>query len=432
MPVCKEQAIVALKPVLGPVQLAFYGVGVVVGAGVYSVIGSAAGTAGQNLWLSFIVGAVVAVLTGFSYAELATSFPSSGAEYKFIKAALPRFDLISFVIGLIILIGGAAAAATVAVAFGGYLRTFIDIPDWLSASALLAGCTAFNIWGLRESSWANIAFTSAEVAGLVLVIAAGSTTGRLLEPLSVTIGAGVLPAASTVFFVYLGFEKIANMTEEVRNPERNVPLSIFVSLGVTAVLYVLVSLAVVVLVAPAELARSDAPLALAMESVWRGSGPTLSAIAILSTANTVLISLIAGSRLVYSMGSDAEIPAMFATIMPGRDTPWIAAIFMFALSALLVPLGSIQVLAELSSLTALLAFLAVNLALIVLRYRLPDQNRPFRIPFSVGRMPIVPVVAVASICVLMANFDWEIYVLGCGIVVASCLIYVAQRTSRRG
>jgi len=255
---------------------------------------------------------------------------------------------------------------------------------------------------------------------------------RLLEPLSVTISAGVLPAASTVFFVYLGFEKIANMTEEVRNPERNVPLSIFVSLGVTAVLYVLVSLAVVVLVAPAELARSDAPLALAMESVWRGSGPTLSAIAILSTANTVLISLIAGSRLVYSMGSDAEIPAMFATIMPGRDTPWIAAIFMFALSALLVPLGSIQVLAELSSLTALLAFLAVNLALIVLRYRLPDQNRPFRIPFSVGRMPIVPVVAVASICVLMANFDWEIYVLGCGIVVASCLIYVAQRTSRRG
>jgi amino acid transporter len=432
MPVCKEQVIVALKPVLGPVQLVFYGVGVVVGAGVYSVIGGAAGMAGQNLWLSFIVGAVVALLTGFSYAELATSFPSSGAEYKFIKEALPKFDLLSFVVGLIILIGGAAAAATVAVAFGGYLRTFIDIPDWLSASALLAGCTALNIWGLRESSWANIAFTSVEVAGLVLVIAAGSTTGRLLEPLSATTGPGVLPAASTVFFVYLGFEKIANMTEEVRNPERNIPLSIFVSLGVTAVLYVLVSLAVAVLAAPAELARSDAPLALVMESVWRGSGPTLSAIAILSTANTVLISLIAGSRLAYSMGSDAVIPAMFATIMPGRDTPWIAAILMFALSVMLVPLGSIQVLAELSSLTALLGFLAVNLALIVLRYRLPDQNRPFRVPVSVGRMPIVPVVAVASIGVLIANFDWEIYALGCGIVLASCLIYVVQRMSRRG
>ena len=164
-----------LKRVLGPVQLVFYGVGVIVGAGVYSVIGSAAGIAQQNLWLSFAIGAVVALLTGLSYAEMTTSFPSSGAEYQYLREALPQSDFTSFVVGIVILIGGAATAATVAVAFGGYFRIFVHIPIWLSASGLLAACTALNIWGLRESSWANIVFTTVEVAGLVLVIAAGST-----------------------------------------------------------------------------------------------------------------------------------------------------------------------------------------------------------------------------------------------------------------
>jgi len=422
---------VKLKPILGPIPLTFYGIGVIVGAGVYSVIGSAAGIAQQNLWLSFLIGAAVALLTGFSYAEMTTSFPSSGAEYKYLKEALPELDAISFVIGFVILIGGAAAAATVAVAFGGYLRTFLDIPEWLSASTLLACCSALNIWGLRASSWANIAFTSIEVGGLVLLIAAGSTTGRLFVPLSATIDAGVLPAASTAFFVYLGFEKIANMTEEVQDPARNIPIAIFLSLGVTATLYVLVSLAAVVLAPPGELAGSDAPLALAIEKVWSGGGPVLSAIAIFSTANTVLISLVAGSRLVYSMGREGEIPAVFAAILPGRDTPWIAAILIFVLSMSLLPLGNIQVLAELSSLTALIAFLAVNLALIVLRYRVPDRTRPFRVPLSIGRMPLPSVLAIVSICVLLANFDWDIYVLGFTAILFGCFIYVLKQPRMR-
>lgn len=415
-----------LRPVLSLVQLSFYGVGVIVGAGVYSVIGSAAGIAQQHLWLSFLIGAIVALLTGFSYAEMTTSFPNAGAEYTYLKEAFPRSGVISFVVGLVILIGGAAAAATVAVAFGGYFKTFLDIPEWFSASMLLACCTALNIWGLRESSWANIAFTSIEVAGLIIVIAAGSTTGQLFAPLSAKLSIGVLPAASTVFFVYLGFEKIANMTEEVYNPARNIPVAIFLSLAVTAVLYVFVSLAVVVLAAPTELARSDAPLALAIEKVWRGGGDILSAIALFSTANTVLISLVAGSRLAYSMARDGEISRIFAMVLPGRDTPWLAALSMFALAELLVPIGSVQVLAELASLTALLAFVAVNLALIVLRYRAPDQYRPFRVPVSIGRVPLLPVMAIVSICLLMANFEWEIYVLGCSSIAASLLLYSCQ------
>jgi amino acid transporter len=420
-----------LKPVLGPIQLVFYSVGVIIGAGVYSVIGAAAGLAQQALWLSFMIGAVVALLTGFSYAEMTTSFPCAGAEYLYLRRALPKSDWAAFGVGLLILMGGAATASTVAVAFGGYLRAFVDVQIWMSALALLAACTAFNIWGLRESSWLNMLFTTVEVSGLLLVIAAGLAQGSLFEPLLVPPPPGVLPAAAIVFFVYLGFEGIANLTEEARDPSRDLPRSIFYSIGITTLLYVLVSLAVIVLAAPSELALSEAPLALAIQKVWPGATSALTAIAIFATANTVLISLIASSRLAFSMGRDGEIPSIFGMLLSVRDTPWIAATLMLAMSAALVPIGNVKLLAELSSFAALLAFLAVNLCLIIVRYRLPDLPRPFRVPLTIGRMPLLPLAAIASICLLLASFDWEIYFAGAGALGLSGVAFLMQKGLRR-
>ena len=420
-----------LKPVLGPIQLVFYGVGVIIGAGVYTVIGTAAGLAQQSLWLSFIIGAVVALLTGFSYAEMTTSFPRAGAEYLYLRRALPKSDWAAFGIGVLMLMGGAATSSTVAVAFGGYFRTFVDVPIWFSAIALLVICTAFNIWGLRESSWVNMLFTTVEVSGLLLVIAAGFTQGSLFEPLLVMPQSGVLPGAAIVFFVYLGFEGMANLTEEVRDPSRDLPRAIFYSIGITTFLYVLVSLAVIVLATPGELASSEAPLALAIQKAWPRATNVLSAIAIFATANTVLISLIGSSRLAFSMGRDGEIPSIFAALLSVRDTPWIAAALMFGMSAALVLIGNVKVLAELSSFAALLAFLAVNLALIIVRYRLPDLPRPFRVPLTIGRMPLLPLLAMASIGLLLANFDWEIYVAGIGALLLSGIAFLIRNWCRR-
>ena len=419
-----------LKPILGPVQLTFYGIGVIVGAGVYSVIGTAAGIAQESLWLSFVIGAVVALLTGFSYAEMTTSFPRAGAEYLYLRHALPQSNLAAFGVGLLILMGGAATAATVAVAFGGYLKTFVDFPIWLSALTLLVACTALDVWGLRESSWVNILFTTVEVCGLLLVIAAGMTHGSLHEPLLTSPSRGVFPAAAIVFFVYLGFEGIANLTEEARNPSRDVPRAIFYSIGITTLLYVLASLAVVVLAAPNELASSQAPLALAIQKAWPGATSMLSAIALFATANTVLISLIASSRLAFSMGRDGEIPSIFSALLSGRNTPWIAGILVLAMSAVLVPIGDVKILAELSSFTTLLAFLAVNLALIIVRYRLPELPRPFRVPLTIGQMPLLPLAAIASICLLLVNFDGEIYVAVFGALVLSWLAFLMRKRWR--
>lgn len=421
-----------LKPVLGPVQLVFYSVGVIVGAGVYSVIGTAAELAQQGLWLSFVVGAVVALLTGISYAEMATSLPAAGAEYVYLRRALPKSGWAAFSVGLVILLGGAATAATVVLAFGGYLRVFLDVPVAISALALLLLCTVFNVWGLQESSWANILLTSIEVLGLILVIAAGLTREDFAAPLLIQPHTGVIGAAAVLFFVYLGFEEIANLAEEVRNPARDVPRAIFISLGITTVLYVLVSLAVVALASPAELAASGAPLAIAVDKVWPGAGNLLSGIALFATANTVLITLIATSRLAFSMSRDGELPGIFAKLMPVRHTPWIAAVLVFAMSAILVPIGDVKILAELSSISALLAFLAVNAALIVLRYRMPELPRPFRVPFSVGRMPVLPLAAIASICLLLANFDWNIYATGAAAFIVAAIAFWARQRCRAG
>jgi basic amino acid/polyamine antiporter, APA family len=407
-----------LKPVLGPVQLVFYSVGVIIGAGVYSVIGAAAGLAGDNLWISFLAGAVIALLTGLSYAEMTTSFPTAGAEYVYVRRAFPRAPWASFAVGWIILFGGAATATTVAVAFGGYLRSFVDVPIMASAFMLLAACTLVAIWGMRESSWLNIVFTTIEVSGLLLVVAAGFTKPQIAQPLlSPDIQPGIMAATAILFFVYLGFEEVANLAEEVREPTRDMPPAILWSIGVTTVLYILVSLAAVALVSPSELAASEAPLALAVERVWPGAGGLLSGIALFATANTVLITLIAISRLAFSMARDGESPVVMARLAPKRGTPWIASLITFVLSVVLLPIGDIAILAGLSSFAALLAFFAVNVALIALRYRHPDHKRPFRVPVNIGRLPVLPVLAIASILFLLAYFDWKIHVAG-GVAIA--------------
>lgn len=419
-----------LKPVLGPIQLVFYSVGVIVGAGVYSVIGTAAGLAQQSLWLSFVVGAFVAFLTALSYAEMTTSFPAAGAEYVYMRRAWPKADWLAFGVGAVIVLGGAATATTVAVAFGGYLREFVDVPPAVSAGLLLAVCTAFNVWGLRESSWANMLFTTIEVGGLVLVIVAA----LMQEPRAVSTAAAappaVLAAAALLFFVYLGFEEVANLVEEVRNPARDLPVALFVSIAITTTLYVAVALSVIAIASPAELAASQAPLATAVQKAWPQAANLLSAIALFATANTVLITLIATSRLLFSMARDREIPGIFAGLHTVRQTPWIAALLAFGMAAILLPIGSVKILAELSSFAALAAFLAVNVALIVLRYRMPKHRRPFRVPFAVGRMPVLPLIAIAAIVLLLVHFEWQIYLAGAIALVLSAAAFAARQWTR--
>ena len=204
----------ALQRSLGLGSLTFYGVGVILGAGIYSILGEAAGVAGEALWWSFLLASLAALLTGLSYAELATMFPQAGAEYVYLRVAWPRASWLPGTLGWVLVATGIATTATVALAFAGYASLFIPLPLWTIAVALVVAMAALNVLGANEASWANIVFTLVESAGLVALIVVGARDPDFGRVFTTAPHAGVLGGAALIFFAYLGFEEIANLAEE--------------------------------------------------------------------------------------------------------------------------------------------------------------------------------------------------------------------------
>jgi amino acid transporter len=418
-----------LKRALGLPALTFFGIGQILGAGIYSVIGAAAGEAGEALWLSFVAAAAVAFLSGLAYAELATAFPEAGAEFVYIRAALPARPWAATGTGLVIVVAGVATAATVSLAFDGYLRAFVALPPGLSAAALLVGATALNLAGIRESTWANILFTLVEIGGLVLVSVVGMGVPAFGDALLARPDAGVFAGAALVFFAYLGFEDIANLAEESRRPKRDLPRAIFLSLTITTVLYVLVGLTVVALAPAEDLAASSSPMVTALGLGRPHAGRLLGAIALFATANTALITLIVTSRMLFGMARAGDLPAPLRRLTR-RESPWVAALAALGLAALLLPFGRVAFVGGLSSLGALTGFTVVNLAVILLRYRQPHRARPFTIPGRIGRLPILPLAGALAAAGLATQFSSDVYLAAAALATTLLLIGVIRRLTR--
>lgn len=384
----------------------------ILGAGIYSVIGKAAGIAGHALWLSVAVGAVPALLTGLSYAELATTFPKAGAEYVYVREAAPRWRWPSTLVGIVIVLAGAGTAATVATAFAGYLTLFVPAPELLAAVLLLIVMTAISILGIETSARVNGLFTLIEVGGLGVVIALGITRPDFGRSALQDLDFAILPAAALLFFAFLGFEEIANLAEEASDAARDVPRAILIGVAVSAVLYVLVALSATTLLSPAALAASGSPLADAAGSVSEAMAGILGGAALFATANTGLIALVVTSRMLFGMARGGDLPPVLASTLRGRRTPWVAALATLAVALAVVPLGAVELIAGLASFAALVAFLAVNACVVVLRFRRPELERPFSVPLAVGRLPILPVAGVASSALLLTQFGRDVYMAG--------------------
>jgi amino acid transporter len=412
-----------LQRSLGLGSLTFYGVGLILGAGIYSILGQAAGIAGMALWMSFLLGSLAALLTGLSYAELATMFPRAGAEYVYVRAAWPRISWLPGTLGWVLVIAGLATTATVALGFAGYATLFISLPPWLIAAALVVAATALNVVGVNEASWANIVFTLVEAAGLLALIVVGARDPDFAGVFRAAPHAGVLGAAGLIFFAYLGFEDIANLAEEAKHPARDIPRAIVIAVIVSTVLYVLVAAASVALLDPAQLAASASPLADAMREGAPRLAGALGGVALFATANTALITIMAASRLLFSMARGGDAPPVLARTLAQRKTP-AAAIVAAALGALLfLPLGGIGIVGSVASLMALLAFASVNATVIRLRSSRPEAERPFRVPLPPGRAPVLPTLGLLIVVVLLAQFELQAY----GIAVAALAIaFVVQ------
>jgi len=416
-----------LNKTLNVTALTFYGIGMILGAGIYSVIGAAAAEAKDALWLSFALSSVVVLLTALSYAELATMFPQAGAEYVYLGEAFPRHRIVAFVTSSFVALSGCATAATVSLSFAGYFNHFLSAPAPLVAFAILATAAAVAIVGIQESSWVNMVFTTIEATGLVLFIYLGAQSPEFGEAFLKAPHLGVFSGAALVFFSFLGFENIANLAEEAKEPEKSIPRAILLSVGISTIIYVGVGLAAVALVEPAKLAASASPLATAAAAHSKTIAGALGGIALFATANTALISLIAVSRIFFSMARKKDLPKVFTKTLAKRKSPWTATLLAFAIGAVLLPLGKVELVASVSSLSALLAFVAVNVALITLRFDRARSRRPFRVPLAVGKVPVLPLMAIFCLLGLMTQFETMVYLIGVLALVACAALYIIFR-----
>jgi len=242
---------------------------------------------------------------------------------------------------------------------------------------------------------------------------------------------GVFNAAALIFFAYLGFEELANLTEETKDARRTMPKALLVSVAITAVVYVLVALSAVSLVGWQELAASKAPLALAVSAVFGGKAFWLmSVIALFATANTVLISLIVGSRTIYGMAKDRSLPKQLAAVDRRRRTPWAAILVSMLLAMAFVLIGRIDVVASVTDIGTFYIFAFVNAAAIMLRYRMPKARRVFRTPLNVGKFPLVPLIGLLSSIALALHLSLESMSIGAVIVLAGAAFYFFQNRKK--
>lgn len=398
--------------------------GTVVGAGVYVLVGNGAALTGGGLWLAFVLAAAVAGVTALSYAELASMYPRAGVEYEFLSHAVGT-GWAPYLVGWVLTLNGSASVATLALGFGQYLQVVSPIAPLLGAVLLVVVLTVGVLLGLKLDTRANLVFTAIEVGGLLVIMALGAMHWEGSRVLDWPHGAGgVLGAAALLFFAYTGFEDASKMSEEVREPARVVPVGLLLGLGVTALLYVSLGLAVVQLAPVAEIAGSDAPLSLAVGRVWGHTGELfLALVALCSIANTVLFVLLAHSRLIFAMARGGSLPHVLTRILPRTAVPWVTTLIAGVLALALLPLGDVDVMGSISSWSALLVYASVSAALIVLRYRQPAVARGFRVPLSVRAFPVLPALAILVALGLSTQFDWQVIALGLGVTALGVLVY---------
>jgi basic amino acid/polyamine antiporter, APA family len=264
-----------------------------------------------------------------------------------------------------------------------------------------------------------------------VVIYLGMTSDAFGERALPIIEPGVLAGAALIFFVYLGFEEIANLAEETKQPEKHLPKAIYISLVITTVLYILVALSVLALATPELLASSNAPLSEAVRRISTKAATGLAIVALFSTANTALITLLSASRMLFSMARDGAAPRIFARVIEKRKSPWTAAILVLLLSFVLLPFKSVSIAASISSFGALIAFGAVNLCLILLAWKQPELRRPFKAPFRIGRIPITGVLGLASIGLLLLQFDLLTYGMGAIVTIVGVGAYILHVRTKK-
>ena len=414
-----------LRRKVGLLGLTAYGVGMILGAGIYALIGSAAGIAGNSVWISFLLGAFISSFTGLSYAELSSTIPKAAAEYFYAKEVF-KGELAPFLIGWIIIFTEIVSTSTVALGFAGYFKGLFEVPMVLTSLILIILLSLLNFVGIEESSRLNIIFTLIEVAGLSLIVVLGVPYLGRVDYFQAPEGIqSILRASTLIFFAYLGFEDIVNLAEESKNPERNIPKALIFSVIITALFYLFVAVAAISITDWQELGSSCCPLAYAAsKALGQSAFLVMSAIALFATSNTVLILLIVTSRMIYGMARDGSLPHDLSKVSK-RGTPWLAILTVMVLSSFFVLFGDIEFVAGITNFGTFITFASVNLSAILLRYRRPEWKRPFKTPMTIGKLPLIPLLGLLSCGLMVTQFQTNVIALS---VLTILIGAIAQKT----
>jgi APA family basic amino acid/polyamine antiporter len=471
-----------LKRALGPWQLMLFGVGAIIGAGIFATIGTAAAGdtqrpgAGPALTVSFIITAIVCSFTALCYAEFASMVPISGSAYTYSYATLG--ELIAWIIGWDLIIEYAVGNIGVAISWANYFKTFVEgftkngeslikIPPWMSldlatayekpqllaggpqlfghyivinllAIGITAALTLILIWGVKESARFNAIMVGIKVAVLLYFIAIGYTwiKPENWTPFKPNGWSGISAAAAVVFFAYIGFDAVSTVAEETRNPQRNMPIGIIGSLVVCTILYVVVAWVFTGLISYNDLsdavkAEQAEPLTLALKRA--GGGSTLADVSVgivafgsvIAHTAVLLVYQLGQTRIFYSMARDGLLPQLFCTLHPRFRTPWLSTLLIGAVVAIFATMASIDAMVDLTNIGTLFAFILVCVGIIVMRVKYPDRPRPFRVPSGWLWAAILYVGYVAGVWLFIEDTVVRFEVLAVGAVFfALCRNYI--------
>ena len=413
-----------LKKELNLFTTTLYGIGIILGAGIYALIGVGAGIAGNMLWLAFILAALLAVFSGLSYAELSGMFPKEAAEYNYTKKAFKK-ETLSFIVGWILVIASIIAAATVSLGFAGYFSHIFGGDIRIIAITLILILSLINYIGIKNSARFNNIASLIEVAGLLLVVIIGIFFFNDINVDFFEMPIGGFPAIMTtvalIFFAYIGFEDIVNISEEVKNAKKVVPKALIFALIISTVLYILVSVVAIGVVGWEKLASSKAPLTEVVAMKIPQAGILMSIIALFATSNTVLILLIVGSRVLYGMSKQKTLPKSFSKIS-SSGTPYIGVILVAIATVFASSLGNLGFVASLTDLGIFIAYFFVNISLIKLRYSKIKYKRTFKSP-SIGNFPILAVLGAITCIIMFFYFELKVWLIEIGALLLGFLIY---------
>ncbi|TXS55489.1 APC family permease [Streptomyces sp. t39] len=410
----------SLKRAIGPKLLVLFVIGDILGTGIYATTGKVAGKVGGALWLPFLIGFVVALLTAASYVELVGKYPKAAGAALYTQKAF-KVPFLTFIVAFMVICSGLSSASAAARAFSGdYFQEFTDaIPATLIAVVFIIALACLALRGVSESVKTNVVLTAVELTGLAVILGIGAWAvlsgdgepARLTDFEASGTGyaliTGVLGATALGFFAFVGFEDSVNMAEETQDPVRTFPRAIFIGVAVTGTIYVLVALVSSLLVDHRTLEGSSGPLLEVVKAGGVDFPPKLFAlIALFAVTNSALINIMMASRLCYGLANERVLPKAMGKVLPRRRTPVTGIVFVTVLAIGLVSTGEIEGLGDTTSFLLLCVFAVVNVTVLVLRRDRVDHAH-FRTP------TVLPVLGALTALVLaspLADRAADVYI----------------------